>query len=87
MGQFADDKMTPSPLNVSRDKFENEIPTDKPMHGNSTDGEGAFHWDGNQYDDGPSKGGSKSYGQSVEAPTGVERNTVDVSRADRGKES
>lgn len=87
MRQFANDSMTPSPISVSRDKFQNEIPSDQPKHTNTTAEEGMFHFDGNQYDDGPSMGGFKSYGREVSAPTGMDKISVDNSRADRGKES
>ena len=86
--QFADDSMTPSPITVNRDQFMNELPSDKPMHTDNTAGEGAFNWGGNQYDDGPSKGGSKSYGRSMSGYSGTaEKMSVDVSRADRGREA
>lgn len=87
MSQFANDSMTPEPIKVTRDKFQNEIPSDRPMHTETTAGDGAFHWDGNQYDDSPGKGGFGSYGVSVDSSPKVERTSVDTSRADRGKES
>ncbi len=86
MPQFADDSMTPPPLTVTRDKYMNEIPADKPMHGNSTPGEGSWSFDEAHYSD-DWMGGNTPYGVSVSPPTGVERTTVDTSRADRGKES
>ncbi len=78
--QFADDSMTPSPLSVSRDKYDNEIASDRPMHENSTPGMGSFNWDAGHYCD-TVKGGTE-----VSAPEGVDKVTVDNSRADRGKE-
>ena len=87
MSQFADDSMTPSPLTVTRDKFGNEIPSDQPMHTNTTPSEGSFNWGGNQYDDSPGKGGFGSYGSAASAPQGVSKISVDNSRADRGQES
>ena len=82
MGQFADDSMTPDPISISRDKYGNEIPTDKPMHDNSTPGVGSWSWDENHYANDP-KGGV-----SVAPPSlSSERITVDNSRADRGMES
>ena len=79
--QFADDSMTPKPLTVTRDKYENEIATDKPMHDNSTPGEGAWAWSEGHY------AKVMSYGVDVSAPEGVDKLTVDNSRADRGRES
>lgn len=80
--QFADDSMTPSPISVSRDKYQNEIPTDQPHHENTTPGEGGFHWGGNQY-----ATDFSSYGQSVNSESSPSRTSVDVSRADRGPEN
>jgi hypothetical protein len=88
MSQFADDSMTPPPIAVKRDKFENEIPVDRPMHPETTAGEGAFNFSGNQYDDGPSKGGFSSYGVEVkDAGQQASRITVNVGNAGRGQES
>jgi len=81
--QFADDSMTPKPLTVTRDKYDNEIAADKPMHDNTTPGEGAWNWSGGQY---PDKG-PEGYGSSVSAPEGVDKLTVDNSKADRGREA
>lgn len=89
MSQFADDSMTPAPIGVKRDKFGNELPSDRPMHENTTAGEGGFHFDGNQYDDSPGKGGFGSYGKSVEdrgKEPKAERSSVNVAKAERGKE-
>ncbi len=90
MSQFADDSMTPSPIKVNKDKFGNELAVDRPAHENVTPAEGSFHFGGNQYDDSPGKGGFGSYGVKVsdmgQNPV-VERTSVNVSRADRGKES
>lgn len=80
--QFADDSMTPGPISVSRDKYQNEIPTDQPHHENTTPGEGGFHWGGNQY-----ATDFSSYGQSVGGAKEASRTSVDVSRADRGADS
>lgn len=79
--QFADDSMTPSPISVSRDKYDNEIASDRPMHENSTPGMGSFNFGAGHYDD-----DTKS-GSDVSAPEGVEKVMVDNSKADRGKES
>ena len=81
--QFADDSMTPGPISVSRDKYQNEIPSDQPNHAENTAGEGAFNWQGNQY-----ATDFSSYGSSANGNTGsVEKVSVDVSRADRGKDA
>jgi hypothetical protein len=88
--QFADaDKLTAS-INAKRDKYENEVPVDKPAHTNATPGEGDFHWDGNQYATDFNAGFGK-YGAAVKDDRGqhpkVERITVDVGKANRGEES
>ena len=81
--QFADDFATPDPISVSRDKYKNEIPTDRTNHTDNTAGEGAFHWEGNQY-----ATDFSNYGQSIDANSGnVEKIAVDNSRADRGRDS
>jgi hypothetical protein len=88
MSQFADDSMTPAPIKVSRDKYGNEIPSDSPMHSDNTAGEGAFHWEGNQYDDSPGKSGFGSYGSSVDAGTNKSSTTmVNAGSNKRGEES
>ena len=88
MSQFADDSMTPPPIAVKTDQFGNEIPVDRPFHPETTPGEGSFNFGGEQYDDGPSKGGSKSYGTTVsDAGQQASRVTVNAGRADRGHES
>jgi hypothetical protein len=86
MGQFANDSMTPSPLTVTRDQYMNEVPTDKPMHTDSTPGMGSWSFDEGHYSD-DFKGGYSGYGVSVTPSNSVERTTVDNSKADRGKES
>ncbi len=57
MSQFADDSMTPPPISVTRDQYKNEIPSDRPMHGEATPGKGAFDFDCGHYAEGV-KGGS-----------------------------
>lgn len=75
-------------INYTYDKFGNEIPGDKPMHENTTAGEGSFHFEGEQYSDGPWQGGyGSNYGVEVGAANKIERTVVDNSRADRGKEA
>jgi hypothetical protein len=69
-------------LKVNYDQSWNEIAEDRVMHGNATAMEGAW-----SYDEGHYAGDFKSYGVEVMPPSGVERMAVDVSRADRGKES
>lgn len=89
--QFANDSMTPSPISVSKDKYGNEIAVDQPMHDNTTPAVGSFSWgEGHYADDCGNNGGYGGYGVSVadkgQSPS-AERTSVDVSRADRGKES
>jgi hypothetical protein len=85
--QFANDSMTPGPISVSRDQYKNEIPSDQPNHTDTTAGEGAFNWNGEQYSR-DFNAGFGSYGVSVDASSpSVEKVSVDTSRADRGKDS
>jgi hypothetical protein len=76
-------------FDVSYDQFNNERSEDRPMHGNTTAAMGSTHYNGNQYAN-DFNAGYGSYGVSVEdngrSPK-VERTTVSVDRADRGKES
>jgi len=85
--QFANDSMTPEPISVSRDQYQNEIPSDKPMHDNTTPGKGSFAWSEGHYST-DFNAGFSGYGQSVK-DKGQSASTVyvDNSRADRGKES
>ncbi len=91
--QFAEHDGMTEHVNVSRDKYMNEIPAQGKFSGeNTTPGEGAFHFNGNQYDDSVGRGGYGSYGVSVEdrGKTPVsERTTVNVGRypTDRGREN
>ncbi|SRR5260370_33019021 len=78
-------------LSVTYDQFGNEIAADRPSHTNTTAEDGSWSFDEAHYADGPWKSGYGSdYGASVKdhgkSPE-VERTSVDVSRADRGKES
>ena len=82
--QFANDADTPGPISVSRDQYMNEIPSDQPMHTETTPGEGKWGWGEGHYADDP-KGGVAVADQGQNPR--VERTTVDTSRADRGKES
>lgn len=86
MSQWADDSMTPPAISVSRDKYGNEIAADRSSHTEATPGKGGFAWGEGHYSD-DWQGGYSSYGQSVSGSNSVERNSVDTSRADRGKES
>lgn len=91
--QFAEADGMTQHVNVSRDKYMNEIPAQgKFSSDNTTPAEGSFNFSGNQYDDSPGRGGYGSYGVSVadrgKTPV-AERTTVNVGRYpdDRGKES
>jgi hypothetical protein len=81
--------MSPSPIKVNKDKFGNELAVDRPMHDEATAQMGDWNFGGNQYDDSPGKGGYGSYGSKVtdlgQSPK-VERTSVNVGRAERGKE-
>lgn len=87
MSQWAENIYGTDPISVSKDKFGNEIAKDRPMHTNSTPEEGSWNFSGNHYDDSPGMGGYGSYGTEVSAPTGMDKVSVDNSRADRGKEA
>jgi len=85
--QFANDSMTPEPISVSRDKYQNEVPSDRPNHTDTTPGKGSWSWGEGHYSD-DNNGGYSSYGVAVK-DQGQTSSTVyvDNSRADRGKES
>ena len=87
--QFADDSMTPDPISVSRDKYGNEIPSDRPYHGENTPGKGGWAWNEGHYST-DFDAGFGSYGKSVEdkgkSPKS-ESTSISGGRADRGKES
>ena len=87
--QFANDSMTPDPISVSRDEYKDEIPSDRPMHENTTPGMSAGLYKGRHYSD-DWMGGFRSYGVSVkdngQSPS-KESADVSIHRADRGKES
>ncbi len=83
--QFADDSMTPSPLEVHRDKYMDEIAADRPMHENTTPGESAPMYTGRHYADDFS-----SYGKGVEdmgKTPSRETKDINVHKAERGAES
>lgn len=71
-------------LSVSRDRFNNEIPADRPMHDNATPQvSGGINYQGNQYSTDFS-----SYGVSVDAGDNMSASVmVDNSKADRGKDA
>lgn len=85
--QYADDSMTPEPLSVTYDPFANEIAADRPMHTDTTPGEGKFNFAGKQYSE-DWMGGNKEYGVDVK-PSGPSRESMDVNvgAANRGNES
>lgn len=80
--QFANDSMTPEPISVSRDKYMDEIPSDRPMHGNATPEHSNAMYTGNQYAPSP-MGGAGSEGK------GVSKEAVNIAahKADRGNEA
>lgn len=86
--QFANDSMTPEPIDVSRDKFKNEIPSDRPCHDDTTPGHSNESYVGRQFDTQVKEG--TGYGVSVagkgQSPS---RETADVNvhSADRGKDA
>lgn len=74
-------------ISVSRDQYQNEIPSDRPMHENTTPGKGSFAWGEGHYSD-DFQGGFSSYGVSVGGGgKSSSEVSVNVSKADRGKES
>lgn len=85
--QFANDSMTPSPINITRDEYKNEIcnDTSDEKHDGTTPGMGSFNWDGGQYAHGLEGGGLK-YGTDVTAPKATSV-TVIGDRAERGPEN
>jgi hypothetical protein len=82
--QFANDSMTPEPISVSRDQYKDEIPSDRPMHDNSTPEHSNAMYTGRQYAPSPMGGTSMpDKGQSPQKSTQDEN----VTKADRGDES
>ena len=80
--QYARNPYGSNELSVHYDKALDEIPEDRPMHGNSTPQQGgAPDYSGRQYAD-----DFRSYGSGVSGKGTAERTSVDVSRANRGKE-
>lgn len=86
-GNPADGSVSPDPLSVTYDQWNNEQASDPTMHQNCTPGVGSYNFSGGQYSD-DWNGGYSNYGVTVNSPTTSNSSTtVDVSRADRGKES
>jgi hypothetical protein len=79
--QFADDSMTPDPIKVSRDKYMDEIPSDRPMHENTTPGHSNPAYTGRQYDD------DVKSGTNVGAAPKATVQGVAGDKADRGPEN
>lgn len=84
MRQFANDSMTPSPIGVSRNKYQDEMPSDRPAHDDSTPGHSNPAYTGMQY-----AGEFSNYGVSVGSGSGPSREqvTVNAQSTERGKES
>lgn len=79
--QFARNPYGDNELSVSRDSEYDEIPEDRPMHKNATpEQSGGINYSGPQYHE------LDSYGKSVSGSNQVSRSSVDVGRANRGKD-
>ncbi len=89
MRQFANDSATPPPIEVTRDKFKDEMPTDRPYHMDTTPGHSNSTYTGRQFSD-DFMGGYENYGVTVadrgQSPS-KETVSVNPNSADRGKES
>lgn len=83
--QFANDSATPEPIAVSRDRFEDEIPTDRPMHTGCTPEHSNPLYEGHHYSE-DWKGGYEKYGTSVSGEASSKEVAVNPHSADRGKE-
>jgi hypothetical protein len=82
--QFANDSMTPEPISVSRNQYKDEIPSDRPMHDDTTPGHSNPLYTGRHYAPSPMGGTSVSdKGQSPSKST----TDVNVHVANRGDES
>ena len=87
--QFANDSMTPEPIAVRRDKYDDEIPTDRPEHENTTPGMSQALYVGRQYSS-DWMGGFDAYGVSVKdmgKTPSRETMSVNPNSADRGRDS
>lgn len=86
--QFASDSMTPEAISVSRDKYKNEIPSDRPSHDDTTPGHSNPLYVGRQFDTQVTE--ESGYGTSVadkgQSPS-REMADVNVHSADRGKDA
>lgn len=82
--QFADDAMTPEAISVSRNKYKDELPADRPMHDNATPEHSNALYGGNQYAPAIQSGTPVSdLGQSPSKST----MDMNVTTARRGSES
>jgi hypothetical protein len=85
--QYAADSMTPEELSVSYDQYNNEVASDRPMHTDTTPGNGSFSFGSPQYSD-DFAGGWKPYGVEVASVAPSRENvTVNSQSTERGKES
>jgi hypothetical protein len=84
--QFANDSMTPEPISVSRDKYKDEIPSDRTNHENSTPEHSNPSYTGRQFSD-DWDGGFKPYGVNVGKPADATEVGIKGDVADRGRES
>lgn len=88
-GQFARDFATPPEIAITRDKYNDEIPTDRPYHTETTPGHSNPAYVGRQYSD-DFMGGYQAYGVTVadrgQSPS-KEQVAVNPNSADRGKDS
>ena len=83
--QFANDSMTPEPISVSRDKYQDEIPSDRTNHTNATPEHSNPTYTGRQFSD-DWMGGYENYGVAVGAPKATTV-VVNPNKAVRGDES
>jgi hypothetical protein len=87
--QFANDEMTPDPIGVDRDKYKDEIPTDRTNHANTTPEHSNPLYTGRHYSD-DWMGGYDPYGVTVkdlgQTPS-REMISLNWNSADRGRES
>ena len=85
-GQFARDSMTPEEIQVSYDRYNDEIPSDRTSHGNATPEHSNPSYTGRQFSD-DWDGGYKNYGVTVGPPEKAGAVTINPNRAVRGDES
>jgi hypothetical protein len=87
--QFANDFATPEPISVDRDKYKDEIPSDRPYHQGVTPGHSNSLYMGRHYSD-DWMGGYDAYGVTVadkgQSPS-KEQVSINPNSADRGKDS